>query len=107
MVNYMVAFNEGRPVEEVMTEQGQVQPPTPPPDSGTPGSEPEAAGGSPEGWQNLSEVTEEGEEVGEATPETPPEAPTPETQAEAVQPDATDPAEEESTEPETVQSQSV
>jgi len=101
MVNYMVAFNEGRPVEVVMAEQGQAQPETvqPPAESETPGSEP-AAGSGTEGWQDLSEVTEETTQEAEETPE----APTPET----VQPEASEPAqEEESAEPQTVQSQSV
>jgi len=110
MVNYMVAFNEGRPVEHVMAEQGQAPPETvqPPAESGTPGSEP-AAGEGTEGWQDLSEVTEEtetasepeaeaGEEVGESRPESP---------GPPAEPETSEPAQEESTEPETIQSQSV
>jgi len=108
MVNYMVAFNEGRPVEGVMAEQGQASPETvqPPAESGTPGSEP-AAGEGTEGWQNLGEVTEEAAsepeaEAGEEVEESRPESPGP-----PAEPETSEPAQEESAEPETVQSQSV
>jgi hypothetical protein len=72
MINYMVAFNENRPVEEVMAEQGQTPPPTSTPETGT--SESGSPGG---GWQNLDEVQTQTESESEQTQSEPaPEAQT-------------------------------
>ena len=79
MINYMVAFNESRPVEEVMAEQGQT-PQTPPAQSAET-SEPSGSGG----WQNLDEVQSE------------PEQETSEAQSEPVQEEETQVEEEPTT----------
>jgi len=62
MVNYMVAFNENRPVEQVMAEQGRQAPPVPPASETPQAGE---SGGS--GWQNLDEVQAESEQAAPQT----------------------------------------